>query len=67
MIKKFKYYKKLFLEFIDLRWIAIFLLFPTLIFMLDVYIDYGWIITYYVIFIFLIVSGYIKFIKDENL
>ena len=50
-------------EFIPLKWIGIFLLIPSLIFIVDIYIDYGWIITYYVIFTILMVTGFIRFIK----
>lgn len=66
-IDNFETFKNLFNEFIDWRWIAAFLIIPTIYFILDIYIDYGWMITYYLIFITLIFTGFINFVKNKKL
>jgi hypothetical protein len=53
-------------DFIDWRWVAAFLIIPTIIFIWDINIDYGWIAAYYIVFIVLIVSGIAKYAIDKN-
>jgi hypothetical protein len=50
-------------EFIPLKWIGIFLLIPTIIFIFDINIMETWIVTYYVIFTVLMITGFIRFIQ----
>lgn len=66
IIFNFPLLKKLFQEFIDYRWILAFIVIPAIIFIWDINIEYFWLILYYITFIFLVVSGFFKFVKDKT-
>jgi len=58
--------KKLLTDFIDWRWVGVFLLIPTLVIIIDENIMDTWIFIFYVIFAILIVSGFVKYIYDKR-
>lgn len=53
-------------NFIDWRWVLAFIIIPTIIFIWDINIDYGWIAAYYIVLIVLIISGIAKYSIDKN-
>ena len=61
-----KRYITLFQEFIGWKWFSAFLFIPTIIFIWDINIDYEWLFSYYIFFLFLIITGFVKFIREKR-
>jgi hypothetical protein len=61
-----KRYISIFQEFIGWKWFSAFLFIPTIIFIWDINIQYFWLILYYISYLFIVVTGFIKFAKDKS-